>query len=320
MKKTISQFVKRLTNLTGLREEHQQIAGQIEHLTRLVEQQISDSTQRSRVSSVDPAAQKLLALAYRQLAGNHELLSFDEVEFVNYSQTGEDGILHYIFSLVGTTNKYCVEFCAGDGIQCNSANLIINEGWHGLLCDGDKENVEKATHFYQRHPNTCLIPPCIIQQWLTAENINDVLHENGFSGDIDLLSIDVDGVDYWLWKALEAVAPRVVLVEVNAAWGSEMARTVQYKPDFVADYVREGQKLAVYGGASLAALVSLGRAKGYRLVGANRYGFNAVFMRDDVGQTLFPEVTAESCLRHPVAQWNYQRVRPMLDQFDWVAV
>ena len=320
-KNMIKAVLSKFSDISGMTHKYNLLNDRISGL----ESMISDGFLRlekldKQRSQLDPGGQKLLAERYRELASQGKNLSFDEVDFVNYSQNGEDGILLYIFSIIGTTNKYCAEFCAGDGLQCNSANLIINHGWHGLLCDGDSANVEKGIDFFKNHPNTYLIPPHFIQRWISAENINDILGESGFKGEIDLLSIDVDGVDYWLWNAVDTVSPRVVAIEVNAAWGSELARTVQYKPDFVAEYVWEEEKLAVYGGVSLAALVVLGRKKGYRLVGANRYGFNAFFMRNDVGSDSFPEVSAASCLQHPVAQWNYERVRPMLDRFDWVEI
>lgn len=320
-KKIVKAFIHKLTAFSGLSHKYNHLENRISELESLIVNGFSrlERLDKQR-SQIDSGGQKLLVERYRDLASQGKHLGFDEVDFVNYSQTGEDGILLYIFSIIGTTNKYCAEFCAGDGLQCNSANLIINHGWHGLLCDGDSANVEKGVEFYKSHPNTFLIPPHFIQRWINAENINDILLESGFKGEIDLLSIDVDGVDYWLWNALEVSSPRVIVVEVNASWGSELARTVRYQPDFVAQYVWEEDKLAVYGGVSLAALVSLGKEKGYRLIGANRYGFNAFFMRDDVGCDSFPEVSAKSCLQHPVAEWNYERVRPMLDQFDWVEI
>jgi len=101
------------------------------------------------VKRVDRGSQLLLGLKYRELAEKGIVLAFGDVEFRNYSQNGEDGILWYVFSLIGTVNKTCVEICAGNGRECNTANLIINHGWTGLLFDGDLDNVETGGDFIE---------------------------------------------------------------------------------------------------------------------------------------------------------------------------
>ena len=268
---------------------------------------------------VDRGTQQLLAMEYRRDARTGVAHDFESVEFRNHSQNGEDGILHYIFSVIGTTNKYVVEMCAGDGRECNAANLIINHGWHALLCDGSEENIRTATAFYWSHPDTMRIPPAISREWLTAENVNEVISRYGFDQQIDLLSIDVDGNDYWLWRAIQVANPRVVIIEIQAGWMSDASVTVPYDPGFcVRKLVDPEQHIEVdYCGASLPAMVKLGREKGYRLVGANRYGFNVIFLRDDIAAGLLPEVPAEHCFRHPVARWQYGRVQHLLGAEPW---
>jgi hypothetical protein len=118
-----------------------------------------------------------------------------DVEFRTFSQNGEDGALLYIFSLIGTTNRKVVEVCAGNGLECNAANLVITHGWKGLLVDGDERNVTAARQMYSLLQDTFIRPPVIAHSWVTAENVNDLLASHGFSGEIDLLSLDIDGVD-----------------------------------------------------------------------------------------------------------------------------
>jgi hypothetical protein len=239
------------------------------------------------LTAVGKGAQMLLAQQYRELArAGAPRPAFRDVEFRCFSQTGEDGILLYLFALLGTTNRKCVEVCAGDGIECNTANLIVNHGWDGLLFDGNPKNVRRGRRFYAKCPETFVRPPTFVEAWITAENINALLRENGAEGDIDLLSLDLDGVDYWIWEAIDCVRPRVVVVECRPEWGPEKTVTVPYRPDFATGSV----KWPWYGGASLPAFVKLGREKGYRLVGAIRHGFNAFFVRDGVGEELLPEV------------------------------
>ena len=270
---------------------------------------------------VDRGTQLLLAMRYRELAQRGERMPFEEVEFRNHSQNGEDGILCYIFALIGATSRKCVEIGAGRGVECNTANLIINHRWLGLLFDGDEATVKAGRDYFARHPDTWSLPPSFQHSFISAENVNELLESYGFSGEVDLLSLDIDGVDYWVWKALEVTSPRVVMLEINAIWRCEASVTVPYSPDFEAVKIyQDGVHVSYYCGASLPAFVKLARQKGYRLVGSNSYDFNVVFMRNDVGVELFPEVTAESCFSHPAAKWGHAIGRPLLDQYEWQQV
>ena len=272
-------------------------------------------TQHTRVNN---GVQILLTLKYREnLVSNGKLPTFDEVEFRLYSQNGEDGILLYIFSLLGTTNKKVVEICAGYGMQCNSANLIINHGWIGLLFDGNKNNVEKGIEFYKHHPDTFNWPPKFVRSWITAENINSLIKDNGFEGEIDLLSIDIDGMDYWLWKAIDVISPRVVVVEYQDILGPDRSVTVPYSPNFVAEFTELGPN---YCGASLKAFTKLAKEKGYRLVGCQRYGYNAFFIKNDIGKNIFPEIPIDDCFTHPKVINGIKARFPLVKDKEWIEV
>lgn len=267
---------------------------------------------------VGVVSQIALMLAYQQRqALGLPVPEFDDVEFRGFSQNGEDGILWFIFALIGTTNKRAVEISAGDGKECNCANLIINHGWTALLLDGDEGNVTKGKEFYSRHPQTFTYPPSFVHAWVDAESVNELLASHQFSGDIDLLSLDIDGVDYWIWDALTEVRPRVVVAEVQVIWGDTRSVTVPYHRDFRAEYVNG---FGVYSGASLPAFVKLARAKGYRLIGTQRYGFNAFFLRDDVAPKIFPEVAPSACLTHPFVRWCEAELLPLVHSKHWVEV
>jgi hypothetical protein len=277
--------------------------------------------------NVDKGTQILLAIRYRELAARGEMLSFSEVGFRNYSQTTEDGILHYIFSLAGVTNRKAVEFCAGSGDQSNSANLIINHGWFALMVDGGKENVARGRQFFASLAGTDVMGPVYLHHWVTRDSVNTLLEQHGFSGEIDLLSLDMDGVDYWIWEALTAASPRVVVVEAMPQLGGRSI-TVPCGDDFQAQWIKlpKGEELSgdrgffstmtLYGGASLPAFNKLAKRKGYRLVGANDIGFNVVFMRHDIGADLFPEVSEESCV-NPAYRERFARTWEALKDFEW---
>ncbi|NMG06338.1 hypothetical protein [Brasilonema sp. UFV-L1] len=262
--------------------------------------------------------QLILMNQYRQLADAKALPKFHEVGFHTYSQTDEDGFLLYIFSLIGTTNKKVVEICCGDGVECNAANLIINHGWKGLLFDGDAAQLKIGKKIYNFIKTTSNNPPQLVQAWITAENVNELIVNHGFEGEIDLLSLDLDGIDYWLWKSLNCIKPRVVVLEYNTYWGAEKSVTVPYDSNFRAKVING----AYYCGASLRAFVNLGNKLGYRLVGSNTRQFNAFFIRNDVGIDILPEVSVDSCLSlyddcsKSLNQYNF----PYIGELPWEEV
>lgn len=242
----------------------------------------------------EAVAQKNLMNTYRLLARTSPdaLPSFDEVGFRKYSQHEEDGILLYIFSLVKPINKKVVEICAGRGTECNATNLIVNHGWWGHLFDGSARNVRSGRKFFSKYKDTFAYPPVFRQAWMTAENVNQEIELSGVSGPVDLLSLDIDGMDYWVWKAIESIDPQVVVCEIHNPIPADRALTVPYDPEFV-------YESPLYRSASLAAMAKLGKEKGYRLVGTHRHGFNAFFIKKGVGENFFPEINYKECLQDP---------------------
>jgi hypothetical protein len=269
----------------------------------------------------DAASQLLLQMTYRALkeAGG-ALPDLGQVGFKVFSQTDEDGILLYIFSIIGATTNKSVEICAGDGIECNTANLIINHGWHGLLVDGKETAVKSGLEFYKRNPHTYVYPPKFAHAWITRDSVNEVINKNGFEGEIDLLSIDMDGVDYWIWDAINCIQPRVVIVEYQDIIGPDKALTVPYSETFNAYDHPTTFGMPNFCGASLPAFVKLAKTKGYRLVGCNRYGYNAFFIKKSLGEKEIPEIDMRRCFRHPKALWGMKERFPTVKDFPWVEV
>jgi len=260
--------------------------------------------------------QTQLLLQYQYLLNiKAPLPDFQDTGFRVYSQCDEDGLLLYLFSLVGTINKICIDIAYGSPFGANTTNLICNWGWTGLLIEGNSELVKKSQEFFRQHKDTWLHPPCIIKTWVTAENINDLIKNNGISGEIDLFCLDIDGIEYWLWKSLKVIKPRVVIVEYNNFWPADKSVTVPYKPDFNRFDIHPD-----FCGASLLALFKLAREKGYRLVGTNKYGFNAFFVRYGIGEDIFPEISVDKCLRHPQAKDGQKKRLPEVLKYDWVEV
>jgi hypothetical protein len=225
-------------------------------------------------------------LLIHQIRQAGELQSLQEAEFKVSSQWGEDGIIQYLIHHVPVENKTFVEFGASNYLESNTRFLLINNNWSGLVMDGSSENVDfiKSDPIYWRHN---LKAECA---FITKDNINDLLTGNGMSGDIGLLSIDVDGNDYWVWKEIDVISPRIVVLEYNSRFGPDRAVTIPYDEHFIR---HQAHHSCIYYGASLRALVNLGKRKGYTFVGCNANGVNAFFVRSDLLHEPLQALTVE---------------------------
>ena len=255
--------------LAKLETEHQAMSTALTKLCKRVSHLGPDLQAVLRMLHLDPEAlpypQRLMVQRYRLK-----------------SQNEEDGITLALFGQVGTTNRQFIEI--GSGLSGGNSALLASElGWTGLMLDGDTERMEQVG---RRFPNVRAMGA-----WVTRENINGLITDAGLGGEIDFVSIDLDGNDYWVWEALTACSPRVVVVEYNSAFGAERAVTIPYDPQFDRHKYR-----FVYYGASLAALAKLGAAKGYRLVTTEPAGVNAYFLRNDVGLEI-PGCSPENAFR-----------------------
>ena len=202
-------------------------------------------------------------------------------------QNEEDGLTHALFNEVGVVTRRFVDI--GAGVWVNGGNtgfLAETLGWHGLMVESNQEQVDElGVRFRQFGIQT-------IRAWVTAENLNDLLEHHGFTGEIDLLSIDIDGNEYWLWESLKVCSPRVVIVEFNPSFGWTRSVVVRYDPTF--DLARYKSACPTFHGASLGAFVRLASTLGYRLVLVEPLrGVNAYFIRQDVGVSI-PTVNLET--------------------------
>jgi len=200
-------------------------------------------------------------------------------EFSVFSQWGDDGIIQYLVHRLGIVPHSFVEFGVENYLESNTRFLLINNNWRGLVIDASKENVDciKKDEIYWKYDLTAVCAH------VTMENINRTLVENGFEGDIGILSIDVDGNDYWIWSSIDVINPTLVIIEYNSFFGEKRAVTIPYEPEFVRT---KAHYSTVYWGASLKALCFLAGKKGYVFVGSNSNGNNAYFVRKDRSRTL----------------------------------
>lgn len=195
-------------------------------------------------------------------------MSLKQYEQSIRSQSGEDGIIQHIFNQIGTTNKQLIEI--GFDNTCNSFNLL-GQGWQGLLIDMNIHNIEYAKKWDCTNGKMHLL-----NAWVTRENIDELLTEYSFGNKPDLLSIDIDGMDWHIWNATKTVNPKVVIIEYNASFGPELNAIVPYNPHFNRFVIDP-----LYHGASLTALTKLAESKGYGLIGCESTGNNAFYVKKD---------------------------------------
>lgn len=215
-----------------------------------------------------------------------------------FSQNGEDGLIYEIFRRIGTTNRHFVEFGASDGFENNTA-LLVRQGWSGLWIDASSNEVNAAREHYRPEvENGKLV---ILEDFITAENIEDLFRRGKVPEEFDLLSIDIDRNDYYVWEKISAYRPRVVAIEYNALYPPTMSWVIPYAPTASWDGTSKT-------GASLKALEELGNKKGYALVGCCLAGVNAFFVRQDLlGDYFAQPYTAEN---------HYEPARYNLNGFD----
>jgi len=296
-------------------------------LTRKAKAGIKD-VQRQALKPVTAAQASLIQmqqvqirLQYQQmLAAGGPMPSFRDVGFQVFSDSDEDGILLYLLTLLGSGERRLVDIGSAGLGASNTANLIINHGWGGTLFEGDTASVEKTLAEYAaRGP---LLLPNVVGAWVTAENINELVSKHCPTGVVDLLSIDIDGNDYWIWKALDVVSPRIVVIEYQDILGPERSVVIPYDPEFSLSNYPENESNNNYVGASLRAMVKLGKSKGYRFVASNVFGFNAFFVREDIAPPLdvLPEIPVEAGLTHPWNEYGLRERWPLVAHLPWVEV
>lgn len=221
---------------------------------------------------------KLLIEAHKDIG---DIDSLDKVEFRVFSQWGEDGIIQHLIRNIEISNKIFIEFGVEDYTESCTRFLLINDNWSGLVMDSSKADID----FIKRDDISWKYDLKAVRSFITKDNICRLIDENVKEKDVGLLVIDIDGNDYWIWKAITTIKPRIVICEYNSIFGCERFITVPYDVNF-----NRAKKHCsnLYYGASLPALSLLAEEKGYFFVGCNSNGNNAFFVRKDI------------CTLHPV--------------------
>ena len=203
--------------------------------------------------------------------------NINDYEFKVFSQFGDDGIIQYLIDNVEIKKieRIFIEIGVGDYSESNTRFLLMKDYWEGLILDGSKQILTVKKKYYDLIWKNKLKVGC---EWITKDNINDVIQKYKFDNDVGVLSIDVDGNDYWIWKNINIIKPIIVVIEYNSLFGKKNKTLVPYFENFQR---YSAHKSGLYWGSSVSALVDLGKSKGYDLVGGNSAGVNLYFVRND---------------------------------------
>ena len=181
-----------------------------------------------------------------------------------HSQAGEDGVIAAILEIMPPTNRWCVEFGAWDGIETSNTAALLRRSdspWSGVLIEGSSDRFAKLTENYRGNERVKCISGYVRSKG--PESLDAILPDTGAPSDLDLLSIDIDGNDYHVWNHLRNYRPRLLVIEFNPAIPNDVVYVQDDEPN-------------TFQGSSLAAMIELGKQKGYELV-ATTY-FNAFFV------------------------------------------
>lgn len=214
-----------------------------------------------------------------------------DFEFKVFSQWGEDGIIQKLVRSVPIANRTFIEFGVEDFWESNCRFLLMKDNWSGFVIDGSPANVRRIRSQYYFWKYDLQARAAFVD----VSNIGSELSRSGFDGDLGILSIDVDGMDYHLLAAIERFRPRILICEYNSIFGPDRKITVPYSAGFTRGAAHHSH---LYFGASLAALSDLAERKGYVLVGGTSEGVNAFFVRADLmGPGLAARTPAEVHVR-----------------------
>lgn len=273
-------------------------------LNRIVRAYQRVNTLAERLTRVQEALGRIEMRQVAAMAGTPS-----QAEFRVFSQWGEDGIIQYLVQHVPIERPIFVEFGVENYVESNTRFLLTNNQWSGLVMDGSQENIDyiKRDVIYWA---TNLKAECA---FITKDNINDLLRRNGISGDIGLLSVDIDGNDYWVWQAIDVISPRIVICEYSSQFGPTAQVTTPYDPSFVRDQAHYSK---VYYGASISALNALAVNKGYCLVAGNRAGNNAFFVRNDLLGNMRVLTPAEAYRQAQFREFHNEQGQLTFDDFE----
>ncbi|TGK78429.1 hypothetical protein EHQ24_17930 [Leptospira noumeaensis] len=226
---------------------------------------------------------------------NSENRTFSNSGFKVFSQWDEDGLIDHIINRIPEIPKSFIEFGVENYSESNTRYLMMSRHWEGMVIDGSKSNIEyirQQNYFWQNSLRA-------VNAFITKDNINSLIKDQGFSGNIGILSVDIDGNDYWVWKQIESVSPVLVITEINNSFGAEKKISIPYDSGFQRFNAHYS---GLYYGASLPAFIDLANQKGYKFIGCNNICNNAFFIRNDFAERFSERSASEVYLPNPARE------------------
>jgi hypothetical protein len=258
----------------------------------VIKKRLRSAYQRLRSVTADRGETALLLLGKQmswQVSEFPPNTDFRKVGFKVFSQWDEDGIIQYLINKIDIPSKTFIEFGVENYEESNTRFLLLNNHWQGMVLDASEADIR----YVQTDRIHWEFDLQAERAWITRDNIDSLLKQSGFPEDVGLLSIDINGNEYWIWEAIRSIQPRIVIVEYNSLFGLQPV-AVPYKEDFD----RTGAHYSnLYYGCSLGALEHLAGRKGYILLGSNVWGHNAFFVRADVASVFNPVAAAVAYVR-----------------------
>ena len=248
-----------------------------------VSEQKSYAASFRQIANEQKKALFLTAKCFSTAVKNRKIDTLEEVEFRVFSQWGEDGIIQWLINNTVLDKKIFVEFGVEDYVESNTRFLLMNNNWAGLVIDGSEENVKKIRQWddYWKYDLRA------VSRFITRDNINSIISENGIEGDIGILSVDIDGIDYWVLDSISCIRPRILICEYNNIFGADKKVTVPYDEKF---FRTDKHFSNLYWGCSLGALCDWAERNGFYYMGSNSAGNNAFFVRKDcISPDMLPE-------------------------------
>lgn len=261
----------------------------MQQIKQLVKRLFPRFLNRGKISAVS----KRGLLEWGQTLQDKPRESLANASYDIFTYHGEDGIIYYLLQQLKDVPPVFVDIGSGDGIKSNCATLAIHFGWKGIFLDSNAGQLAIGKNFYKHKIAGNVIR--MVNEEVTPANINPLLTREKFTGEIGLLSVDIDGNDYWVWEAIEVIQPKIVVIETKVEYGGR---------NVVVPYGKHNHHSAnkMYNGASVEALRKLGKRKGYTLAGANRYGYNLFFVKDSAS---VPVATTDTILNDPETKRSF---------------
>ena len=169
---------------------------------------------------------------------------------------------------------------------------MMKDNWRGFVIDGSERNISRLvkSYYYWKYDLQAICA------FVDKDNIEDLLDQSGFDHDLGILSIDLDGVDYFILSSIARFKPRILICEFNPVFGPIRKVTVPYDERFQRF---EHHYSGLYWGASLSALNDVATSLGYELIGTNSAGHNAFFVRSDLIRSPFQRMDPEQAFNFP---------------------